>query len=189
MHIHTYTYLFLPKFDVGTFEVVKKVSPADNLVVSGVDIKREMTRYRAGLASAPIAGFMVMYNKHTLGLEDLGTLEEQNWLNDQVTEDEEDEGIKEQQRHKHDKVILVKRNAMLLDVLTLKLPSLPPRLLTCMENSSWRQHNTRSVKAFFSCSPKEHGIYGLIQESKTLFLDWIFSEVLRSYFDSKMCFY
>lgn len=43
-----------------------------------------MTRYRAGLASVPIAGFMVMYNKHTLSLEDLGTLEEQNWLNDQV---------------------------------------------------------------------------------------------------------
>lgn len=54
---------------------------------SGVDIKKEMARYRAGLASAPIAGFMVTYNKHTLGLEDLGTLEEQNWLNDQVKKD------------------------------------------------------------------------------------------------------
>lgn len=59
-----------------------------------MDIKREMARYRAGLASAPVAGFMVMYNKHTLGLEDLGTLEEQNWLNDQVKEGEEDEGLK-----------------------------------------------------------------------------------------------
>lgn len=48
-----------------------------------------MTRYRVGLASAPIAGFMVTYNKHTLGLEDLGTLEEQNWLNDQVRKEEE----------------------------------------------------------------------------------------------------
>lgn len=48
-----------------------------------------MTRYRVGLASAPIAGFMVTYNKHTLGLEDLGTLEEQNWLNDQVRQEEE----------------------------------------------------------------------------------------------------
>lgn len=55
---------------------------------SGVDIKKEMTRYRVGLASAPISGFMVTYNKHTLGLEDLGTLEEQNWLNDQVRKDE-----------------------------------------------------------------------------------------------------
>lgn len=54
----------------------------------GLDIKGEMTRYRAGLASAPIAGFMVTYNKHTLSLEDLGTLEEQNWLNDQVKTDE-----------------------------------------------------------------------------------------------------
>lgn len=50
----------------------------------GVNIKRETMRYRAGLASVPIPGFMVMYNKHTLSLEDLGTLEEQNWLNDQV---------------------------------------------------------------------------------------------------------
>lgn len=49
-----------------------------------VDLKREIARYRAGLASAPIAGFMVMYNKHNLSLEDLGTLEEQNWINDQV---------------------------------------------------------------------------------------------------------
>lgn len=52
-----------------------------------MDIKKEMTRYRVGLASAPISGFMVTYNKHTLGLDDLGTLEEQNWLNDQVGKD------------------------------------------------------------------------------------------------------
>lgn len=51
---------------------------------SGLDIKRAMTRYRAALASSPVAGFMVTYNKHTLSLEDLSTLEEQNWLNDQV---------------------------------------------------------------------------------------------------------
>lgn len=54
-----------------------------------VDIKREIARYRAGLASAPIAGFMVMYNKHSLSLDDLGTLEEQNWINDQVKRAEE----------------------------------------------------------------------------------------------------
>jgi len=44
-----------------------------------------MRRFKAGLASAPAAGFMVTYNKHTLSLDDLGTLEEQNWLNDQVS--------------------------------------------------------------------------------------------------------
>lgn len=54
-----------------------------------MDLKREIARYRAGLASAPIAGFMVMYNKHSLSLEDLGTLEEQNWINDQVQRLEE----------------------------------------------------------------------------------------------------
>lgn len=48
-----------------------------------------MIRYRAALASAPVAGFMVTYNKHNLSLEDLGTLEEQNWLNDQVRKKEE----------------------------------------------------------------------------------------------------
>lgn len=48
-----------------------------------------MTRYRAGLASAPIACFTVTYNKHNLGLEDLSTLEEQNWLNDQVGKEED----------------------------------------------------------------------------------------------------
>lgn len=54
-----------------------------------VDLEREIVRYQAGLASAPIAGFMVMYNKHSLSLEDLGTLEEQNWINDQVQRVEE----------------------------------------------------------------------------------------------------
>lgn len=54
-----------------------------------MDIKGEIARYRAGLASAPVAGFMVMYNKHSLSLEDLGTLEEQNWINDQVKRAEE----------------------------------------------------------------------------------------------------
>lgn len=66
--------------------------PCDLCQCSGVDIKKEMTRYRVGLASAPISGFMVTYNKHTLGLEDLGTLEEQNWLNDQVSKKTQDEG-------------------------------------------------------------------------------------------------
>lgn len=74
---------FIPLSESDVLEHLKKKGKAD-LSNSGLDIKREMTRYRAGLASAPIAGFMVMYNKHTLSLEDLGTLEEQNWLNDQI---------------------------------------------------------------------------------------------------------
>lgn len=60
-----------------------------SLSCRSVDIKGEIARYRAGLASAPVAGFMVMYNKHSLSLEDLGTLEEQNWINDQVKRAEE----------------------------------------------------------------------------------------------------
>lgn len=74
---------FTPLSETDVEEHLKKNGNSD-LSKRGLDIKGEMTRYRSGLASAPIAGFMVMYNKHTLGLEDLGTLEEQNWLNDQI---------------------------------------------------------------------------------------------------------
>nr|XP_020458358.1 uncharacterized protein LOC109961691 [Monopterus albus] len=72
-----------PLSETDVLEYLRNKGNSD-LSNRGLDIKGEMTRYRAGLASAPIAGFMVMYNKHTLSLEDLGTLEEQNWLNDQI---------------------------------------------------------------------------------------------------------
>uniref|UniRef100_A0A3Q1F8E6 SUMO specific peptidase 5 n=1 Tax=Acanthochromis polyacanthus TaxID=80966 RepID=A0A3Q1F8E6_9TELE len=71
---------FIPLSESDVLEHLKKKGNSD---LSSRSV-REMTRYRAGLASAPIAGFMVTYNKHTLSLEDLGTLEEQNWLNDQI---------------------------------------------------------------------------------------------------------
>ncbi|XP_035759942.1 uncharacterized protein LOC102799307 [Neolamprologus brichardi] len=74
---------FIPLSESDVREHLKKESKCD-LSNSGLDIKREMSRYKSGLSSAPVAGFMVMYNKHTLRLEDLGTLEEQNWLNDQI---------------------------------------------------------------------------------------------------------
>ncbi|XP_045906325.1 uncharacterized protein LOC123971498 [Micropterus dolomieu] len=74
---------FIPLSESDVLEYLKKKGNSD-ISNRELDIKGEVTRYRAGLASAPIAGFMVTYNKHTLGLEDLGTLEEQNWLNDQI---------------------------------------------------------------------------------------------------------
>ncbi|KAL7397137.1 hypothetical protein ABVT39_017415 [Epinephelus coioides] len=74
---------FIPLSETDVLEYLKKNGNSD-LSNKGLDIKGEMTRYRAALASAPVAGFMVTYNKHTLSLEDLGTLEEQNWLNDQI---------------------------------------------------------------------------------------------------------
>ncbi|KAF3835350.1 hypothetical protein F7725_027908 [Dissostichus mawsoni] len=88
--IHEFLESFYMKY--GSFnplsenDVLEHLKKKGNTHLSnrGLDIKREMTRYRAGLASAPIAGFMLSYNKHTLGLEDLSTLEEQNWLNDQI---------------------------------------------------------------------------------------------------------
>lgn len=74
---------FIPLTESDVLEHLKAEGNPD-LSDSGLDIKRAITRYRAGLASAPVAGFMVTYNKHTLSLEDLGTLEDQNWLNDQI---------------------------------------------------------------------------------------------------------
>lgn len=74
---------FIPLSETDVLEYLKKKGNCD-LSNKGLNIKGEMTRYRAGLASAPISGFMVMYNKHTLSLEDLSTLEDQNWLNDQI---------------------------------------------------------------------------------------------------------
>uniref|UniRef100_A0A673L773 Sentrin-specific protease 5-like n=1 Tax=Sinocyclocheilus rhinocerous TaxID=307959 RepID=A0A673L773_9TELE len=47
-------------------------------------ITAEVAKYRAGLACAPVHFFQVTYNKHTLTLDDLSTLDDQNWVNDQV---------------------------------------------------------------------------------------------------------
>nr|XP_029138166.1 LOW QUALITY PROTEIN: sentrin-specific protease 5-like [Labrus bergylta] len=73
---------FSPLSETDVLEHLKKKK--GDLINRELDIKGEMSRYRAALASAPVAGFMVSYNKHTLSLEDLGTLEDQNWLNDQI---------------------------------------------------------------------------------------------------------
>ncbi|XP_069829895.1 sentrin-specific protease 5 [Dendropsophus ebraccatus] len=47
-------------------------------------IRKEMAKYRAKNSKTPGCGFQVCYKKHTLYLEDLVTLDEQQWLNDQV---------------------------------------------------------------------------------------------------------
>ncbi|CAI5641776.1 unnamed protein product [Oreochromis niloticus] len=44
----------------------------------------EVTRYRAAILQKPVPSFQVVYKKHTLTLDDLLTLADQNWLNDQV---------------------------------------------------------------------------------------------------------
>ncbi|XP_071763027.1 sentrin-specific protease 5 [Centroberyx gerrardi] len=74
---------FIALSETDVLEYLKKKGNSD-LSNRLLDIPGEVSRYRAGLASAPVAGFMVTYNKHTLSLEDLSTLEEQNWLNDQI---------------------------------------------------------------------------------------------------------
>ncbi|KAM9848524.1 uncharacterized protein ACBR49_007857 [Aulostomus maculatus] len=75
---------FIPLSETDVLEHLKKKGICEDLSNKGLNIQEEVTRYRTGLASVPVAGFMVMYNKHNLSLEDLGTLEEQNWLNDQI---------------------------------------------------------------------------------------------------------
>ncbi|XP_034035480.1 uncharacterized protein LOC117518461 [Thalassophryne amazonica] len=74
---------FIPLSETDVLEYLKNKCSCD-VKDSELNISAEVRRYRAGLASAPVAGFGVMYNKHTLSLEDLSTLEEQNWLNDQI---------------------------------------------------------------------------------------------------------
>ncbi|XP_037553776.1 uncharacterized protein LOC119430442 [Nematolebias whitei] len=74
---------FTPLSESDVLEHLKKNGNPD-INSSGLDVKGEMTRYIAALASAPVVGFMVTNNKHTLSLEDLSTLEDQNWLNDQI---------------------------------------------------------------------------------------------------------
>ncbi|XP_037105982.1 sentrin-specific protease 5-like [Syngnathus acus] len=75
---------FIPLSETDVLEYLKTNGDCGDFRKLGLNIQREMARYKAALASAPVAGFMVIYNKHTLSLEDLGTLEDQNWINDQI---------------------------------------------------------------------------------------------------------
>uniref|UniRef100_UPI003AAB3E09 uncharacterized protein isoform X1 n=1 Tax=Centroberyx gerrardi TaxID=166262 RepID=UPI003AAB3E09 len=44
----------------------------------------EVTKYQAAMVQRPVPSFRVVYKKHMLTLDDLSTLADQNWLNDQV---------------------------------------------------------------------------------------------------------
>ncbi|KAM9844564.1 sentrin-specific protease 5-like isoform 2-T3 [Aulostomus maculatus] len=44
----------------------------------------EVTKYRSAVVQKPVPSFRVVFKKHTLTLDDLSTLADQNWLNDQV---------------------------------------------------------------------------------------------------------
>lgn len=44
----------------------------------------EVDRYRTAVVVKSLPSFHVVYKKHTLTLDDLCTLADQNWLNDQV---------------------------------------------------------------------------------------------------------
>lgn len=44
----------------------------------------EVAKYQTTIIQKPVPSFRVLYKKHTLTLDDLSTLADQNWLNDQV---------------------------------------------------------------------------------------------------------
>lgn len=50
-----------------------------NVIISAV------AKYQTVIIQKPVPFFQVVYKKHTLTLDDLSTLADQNWLNDQVT--------------------------------------------------------------------------------------------------------
>ncbi|KAK6483973.1 sentrin-specific protease 5-like isoform X1 [Huso huso] len=88
--IHDYLEEFYGKY--GSFIPLSENDVLENLQqVLNHDVSEskpfifmEIMKYQAALANAPMFNFKVSYNKHTLTLEDLSTLDGQNWLNDQV---------------------------------------------------------------------------------------------------------
>ncbi|XP_029509388.2 sentrin-specific protease 5 [Oncorhynchus nerka] len=74
---------FIPLSETDILEHLKNKCNTD-LHDKKLNIHSEMMKYKAGLASTPMKCFKVDYNKHTLTLEDLSTLDDQNWVNDQV---------------------------------------------------------------------------------------------------------
>lgn len=67
---------------------MKHLLPSDCVFFSPTCSKNsifpEVDRYRAAVVVKPVPSFQVVYKKHTLRLDDLCTLADQNWLNDQV---------------------------------------------------------------------------------------------------------
>ncbi|XP_021455446.2 sentrin-specific protease 5 [Oncorhynchus mykiss] len=74
---------FIPLSETDVLEHLKNKCNTD-FIDKKLNIHLEVLKYKAGLASIPMNCFKVDYNKHTLTLEDLSTLDDQNWVNDQV---------------------------------------------------------------------------------------------------------
>eukprot|EP00063_Salmo_salar_P049315 XP_014024150.1 PREDICTED: sentrin-specific protease 5-like isoform X2 [Salmo salar] len=74
---------FIPLSETDVLEHLKNKCNVD-FNDKKLNIHLEVVKYKAGLASIPMNCFKVDYNKHTLTLEDLSTLDDQNWVNDQV---------------------------------------------------------------------------------------------------------
>ncbi|XP_052336167.1 uncharacterized protein LOC118358902 isoform X2 [Oncorhynchus keta] len=74
---------FIPLSETDVLAHLKNKCNTD-FIDKKLNIHLEVLKYKAGLASIPMNCFKVDYNKHTLTLEDLSTLDDQNWVNDQV---------------------------------------------------------------------------------------------------------
>ncbi|KAL2089273.1 hypothetical protein ACEWY4_013961 [Coilia grayii] len=73
---------FIPLCEDDIHDYLNRKSNTD--LSDGKLVKWEVAKYKAGLATVPTQHFCVSHNKHTLSLDDLATLEDHNWVNDQV---------------------------------------------------------------------------------------------------------
>lgn len=88
----------------------------------------EVDKYRSAIIQKPVPSFQVVYRKHTLTLDDLSTLADQNWLNDQVLH------------------IPAWGDLCWTEIylnVTTHMASFCSRFWTCMENWSWSLQITR----------------------------------------------
>ncbi|XP_063056828.1 sentrin-specific protease 5 [Engraulis encrasicolus] len=72
---------FIPLSEDDIHDYLTSKAPAD--LSDRKLVKSEVAKYKAGLAT-PTQHFCVSHNKHTLTLEDLSTLDDHSWVNDQV---------------------------------------------------------------------------------------------------------
>ncbi|XP_077580792.1 sentrin-specific protease 5-like [Stigmatopora nigra] len=89
-HIHEFLHVFLNKY--GSFIPLRKQDVSDHLKKhlkanfngSGKYCIWDMTQRIMALSQKALLSFQVVFEKHTLTLDDLSTLDQQTWLNDQV---------------------------------------------------------------------------------------------------------
>ncbi|XP_056149319.1 sentrin-specific protease 5-like isoform X2 [Lampris incognitus] len=75
---------FIPLEKTDVFRHLKKKFNTDFSKSTKQQVLSEVISYQTSVAQTSVPSFQVVYKKHTLTLDDLSTLADQNWLNDQV---------------------------------------------------------------------------------------------------------